>query len=100
MRCCGLEEQGLIARQLDPNDRRSFTIHLTDLARTQIRENAPQHVAFLNQLCAGLSPDESSILLSLLAKLRQSLLQYTAVDDCHTVNSAPSVSVHAGSMRS
>lgn len=78
----GLEDQGLIERQLDSRDRRSFTIHLTEMGRAQIRENAPQHVAFLNQLCAGLQPAESGLLLELLAKLRASLVQYADLDDC------------------
>lgn len=85
----GLEDQGLIERRLDPADRRSFTIHLTALGRTQIRENAPQHVAFLNQLCAGLQPDEGRLLLDLLAKLRVSLMQQADLDDCRAGSSRP-----------
>lgn len=80
----GLEGQGLIERQIDQDDRRSFTIHLTDLGRSQIRENAPQNVAFLNQLCAGLRPDETSALLGLLAQLRASLMEYAPCGDWRT----------------
>lgn len=84
----GLEDQGLVERRLDQEDRRSFTIHLTELGRTQIRENAPQHVTFLNQLCAGLLPDERSALLQLLAKLRASLMQHAVFADCRTTTTS------------
>lgn len=79
----GLEERGLIERQLDEKDRRSFTIRLTALARTQIRENAPAHVAFLNQLCADLSKQEMATLLDLLMRLRQSLLKQANPNACY-----------------
>lgn len=102
----GLEDQRLIERRLDPTDRRSFTIHLTELGRTQIRENAPQHVAFLNQLCASLLPEESNTLLDLLTKLRASLMQHAAVHDCRPETTsqpqtaaAPPMPVHAGETR-
>lgn len=78
----GLEDQGLVERRLDQDDRRSFTIHLTDLGRSQIRENAPEHITFLNQLCAGLRPEERSTLLDLLARLRASLMQHAALGEC------------------
>ncbi len=78
----GLEEQGLIERQLDPNDRRSFTIRLTDLARAQVRAKTPTHVHFLNRLCADLSETEAETLLQLLARLRQSLLAFAGPEAC------------------
>lgn len=78
----GLEEQGFIERQLDQHDRRSFTIRLTELARTQVRESAPAHVAFLNQLCADLSAQETETLLGLLMRLRRSLLKQAAASAC------------------
>lgn len=78
----GLEEQGFIERQLDQQDRRSFTIRLTELARAQVRENAPAHVAFLNQLCADLSEQETATLLGLLTRLRRSLLKQAAANAC------------------
>ena len=95
----GLEDQGLIERQLDQHDRRSFTIRLTELARTQIRENAPAHVAFLNQLCADFSEQETETLLDLLMRLRQSLLRQTGPNACEDgafVNDALSETQSAG----
>lgn len=84
----GLEDQGLIERRLDQEDRRSFTIHLTALGRSQIRNNAPQHIEYLNQLCAGLQPNESRMLLELLGRLRTSLMQHAAPGDCRVRSEA------------
>lgn len=78
----GLEDQGLIERRLDAHDRRSFTIRLTELSRSRIREQAPSHVAFLNQLCGDLSAAETATLLELLARLRQSLLSQAGPEFC------------------
>ena len=78
----GLEDQGLIERRLDAHDRRSFTIRLTDLGRSRIREQAPSHVAFLNQLCRDLNAAETATLLELLARLRQSLLSQAGPGVC------------------
>jgi len=69
----GLEEQGLVERTLDSDDRRVFHIHLTDAGRAMVRETAPQHLAFLNTLIEGLTPDERVQLIQLLGKLRRSL---------------------------
>lgn len=70
----GLEEQGLVARSLDPADKRVFRIHLTDAGRALIRETVPEHVAFMNRLVGGLTPDERARLGELLEKLHRSLI--------------------------
>ncbi len=69
-----LEEQGWILRELDPADRRSFRIRLTEAGRALVQETAPVHVDFLNQLASGLSPEETRQLRALLCKLRDSLV--------------------------
>lgn len=69
----GLEEQGLVARELDREDKRVFRIHLTDEARRLVRENAPEHIAYLNALAGGLSGEERAQLIGLLEKLVESL---------------------------
>lgn len=68
-----LEEQGLIERSLDPTDRRVFHIRLTEAGRAIVRDTAPEHIAFLNHLAAGLSAEERSQLAALLEKLHASL---------------------------
>lgn len=69
----GLEEQGMIERALDQEDRRFFRIRLTDAGREQIQTRAPVWLERLNGLSAGLSPDEKAELIRLLAALHGSL---------------------------
>jgi len=76
-----LEEQGLIERELDPDDRRQFRIRLSGVGRTLIRNATPGHMAFLNQLTAELTPDEREQLKALLAKLHRSLLAHGQVNE-------------------
>jgi DNA-binding MarR family transcriptional regulator len=70
----GLEEQGLIERALDPDDKRAFRIRLTDAGRQVVQTTGPGHIAFVNSLAAGLSAEEKAQLMELLEKLRRSLV--------------------------
>ena len=69
-----MEEQGLIERTLDPDDRRGFQIRLTDAGRQVVQASAPGHIAFLNELAAGLTAEERAQLAQLLEKLHRSLV--------------------------
>jgi DNA-binding MarR family transcriptional regulator len=69
----GLEEQGLVERELDRDDKRVFRIRLTEEARRLVRETAPEHIAYLNALSSGLTADERQQLIGLLEKLAGSL---------------------------
>jgi DNA-binding MarR family transcriptional regulator len=71
----GLEDQGLIARQLDENDRRVFWITLTPHGRTVIHETAPGRIERMNQLVSRLSPEEQAQLCDLLARLYRSMIE-------------------------
>ncbi len=71
-----LEDQGLIQRSLDPNDRRQFNIRLSPGGRELVKAATPEHVGFLNQLIADLSSEEQSQLADLLVKLHQSVLSH------------------------
>ncbi|MBB5374722.1 DNA-binding MarR family transcriptional regulator [Deinococcus metalli] len=64
-----LEERGLLTRTLDPDDRRSWRIALTDAGRDLVRTHLPEHLAFERQLLAALTPDETAALEALLRKL-------------------------------
>ncbi len=75
----GLEDQGLIERTLDADDHRSFRIRLTAAGREVVQNTAPQHMACLNQLAAGLTPDERGQLIALLQKLYGSLVGNAAL---------------------
>jgi DNA-binding MarR family transcriptional regulator len=69
----GLEEQGFIEREIDPDDLRVFRIHLTDPGREHVTRTAPQRIEGINHLLADLSPEEIEQLLVLLTKVRRSL---------------------------
>jgi DNA-binding MarR family transcriptional regulator len=69
----GLEEQGFIEREIDPNDLRVFRIHLTDAGREHVTRTAPQRIEGINQLLADLTPEDIEQLKALLNKVRRSL---------------------------
>ena len=72
----GLEEQGLIERTLDPEDRRGFRIRLSEAGRRLIADTAPLHLRYLNELASGLAPDEQIQLTELLQKLYRVLAEH------------------------
>lgn len=76
-----LEEQGLIIRELDPEDRRQFRIRLSDAGRALVRASIPGHIEFMNDLLAGLDEDEVAQLHTLLEKLIQSLTEHRSVGE-------------------
>lgn len=71
----GLEEQGLVKRELDRADKRVFRIRLTEAGRQAVNETAPEHVAYLNELAGGLNDAERAQLIGLLEKLYASLMR-------------------------
>jgi DNA-binding MarR family transcriptional regulator len=79
-----LEEDGLIARELDQDDRRQFRIFLTDAGRALVRSSAPSHAHMLNNLLAPLSLEEVSQLQHLLTKLHNALALHHAEGACQT----------------
>lgn len=81
----GLEEQGYIERALDAEDHRVFRIRLTAAGRKVVQSLAPERVAFMNQLAAGLSSEEKEQLIELLQKLRESIVAHAGLHSgpCH-----------------
>ncbi|CAN5873987.1 hypothetical protein BH10CHL1_BH10CHL1_44150 [soil metagenome] len=71
-----LEEQGLIIRELDPQDRRQFRIHLSEAGRTLIQNGTPKFMTYLNKLTADLTGPEVEQLQALLWKLHGSLIHH------------------------
>lgn len=69
----GLEEQGLIARQAHPTDRRRVQIHITEAGQELVRQYAPPMGAFLDGLFDALTPNERDTLLTLLEKLQATM---------------------------
>lgn len=71
----GLEEQGLIQRDIDPTDKRIFRIQLTPHGRELMAIAAPLRIRHLNRLASGLTPEEQEQLYGLLVKLFRSLVK-------------------------
>lgn len=71
----GLEDQGLIERTLDPEDRRRFYIQLTDIGRETVEKLSPRMAVYVNEVFSALTPEERDTLLALLNKLRGILAQ-------------------------
>lgn len=70
----GLEEQGLIQRAIDPDDKRLFRIQLSERGRKVMAEAAPQRIQYLNCLVSGLTAGEKEQLFALLGKLYHSVI--------------------------
>jgi len=75
----GLEAQGLIARQLHPDDRRQWLVRLTPAGEALVRERAPEVAAFVSSLFDALSEQEQQTLLELLNKLYETLARRAEV---------------------
>jgi DNA-binding MarR family transcriptional regulator len=71
-----LEDQGLIERDLDRDDRRQFHIRLSAAGRDLIRSSTPSHMAHLNALVTDLSPSDIATLSELLQRLHISLMRH------------------------
>lgn len=76
----GLEEQGLIERCVDKEDRRFSRIHLSPLGREITTRITPKHMVQLNKLGSGLRDSEKEQLIRLLGKLFRSLIVNGAAD--------------------
>ncbi len=66
-----LEDDGLIERRLDENDRRRFNIALTEAGRQRVRQHANSHMQFVDHIFAAFSTEEMETLGALLQKLNQ-----------------------------
>lgn len=66
-----LEDDGLIERQLDQQDRRKFNIRLTDAGREKVRGHAGEHFMAIADCFKVLDKGEMETLSTLMAKLRQ-----------------------------
>ncbi|MCX7784342.1 MAG: MarR family transcriptional regulator, partial [Meiothermus sp.] len=65
-----LEAEGLVRREVDPRDRRSFTVKLTPKGRQVFAEMARVHEGWVIELFSGLSATEKDNLYALLGKLK------------------------------
>lgn len=64
-----LEDDGLIERRLDENDRRRFNIALTEAGRQRVRQHANSYMQFVDHIFAAFSAEEMETFGALLQKL-------------------------------
>lgn len=64
-----LEEDGLIERTLDPDDRRRFNIGLTDSGRALVSQHTRSHLETIDHCFSALTIEEKETLFQLLQKL-------------------------------
>lgn len=69
----GLERDGYVERQAEPNDRRVMMIELTQAGRSLLDRILPGHLARLSKMVSGLTRDEQRQLVELLKKVREGL---------------------------
>jgi DNA-binding MarR family transcriptional regulator len=69
----GLEDQGLICRENDLEDRRIYRLKLTETGRSIIKDKVPNMVKDMNDTASGLTLEEQHQLKDLLEKLSKSI---------------------------
>jgi len=69
-----LEQAGLVERRRDPADRRVWQIFLTDAAAPVVDELHVIGGALLEQAMSPLTPEEGRQMISLLSKVRETLI--------------------------
>lgn len=68
-----LEKEKLVQRQVGVNDRRSFTVKLTQAGRDAFVDMAVAHEAWVANMFSGLTESQQSQLYTLLGALKQNL---------------------------
>jgi DNA-binding MarR family transcriptional regulator len=66
-----LEELGFVRREVDPNDRRSSLVHLTEAGTRHIAETRNRKTAYLASRLADLSKDDVALLEAALPVLER-----------------------------
>lgn len=79
----GLEEQGLVERTIDPEDKRGFNIRITPAGRERITTTMPERVRLINGLTTVLTGAEKQHMITLLEKLRHSIITSRHGVTCH-----------------
>jgi DNA-binding MarR family transcriptional regulator len=68
-----LEQEHLVARVPDPNDRRAYSVTLTTAGRRAFAEMAVVHEGWVAELLSEISADDKGTLIALLAQMKQHL---------------------------
>ncbi|MEA1065099.1 transcriptional regulator SlyA [Erwinia sp. HR93] len=75
-----IEEKGLISRHTCANDRRAKRIKLTEKAEPIIDEMERVIAKTRREILAGITPQEESLLINLIARLEQNINQLRSRD--------------------
>ena len=76
----GLEQEGLVLREVDPSDRRVFRVRLTAEGQRQFRRMAAEHEQWIIALLEGMSERDKQQLARLLGELKQHVSGTGAVE--------------------
>jgi DNA-binding MarR family transcriptional regulator len=68
-----LEDEGLVERDLDKEDRRKFNIRLTEAGRALVSEHASKHMRIIAGCFSTLNGDEQEALSQILNKLGENI---------------------------
>ncbi|MCA0757488.1 MarR family transcriptional regulator [Paenibacillus sp. N4] len=71
-----LERKQLVRRAVNPNDRRSQLLYVSDQGRNMARTLAPIEAAFVNHLLTDVSEDEIDAFKRFIAKINRNALQF------------------------
>ncbi len=74
-----MENEELVIRRLNPNDRRSFQISITDKGRKLYRAMASDYAIWVASAMEEISGQEREVLLQLLQRLKKAQNQVTKV---------------------
>jgi DNA-binding MarR family transcriptional regulator len=66
-----LEQEKLVVREADPNDRRSCSIKLTPAGRRAFARMASVHEGWIEELLGGLSAADKSQMMQLLSRMKE-----------------------------
>ncbi len=70
----GLVKKGLVARVVNPDDRRCMNIKLTDEGYAMLETAFPMASGFQNELVQGVSDDDKAVTVQVLKKLAATLM--------------------------
>lgn len=80
----GLEQEALLERVADPDDRRKILIHITSAGREMLHSMLPDYYVRIGRLMAPLTCSERDDLIRLLHTVNGSLPAFLAVDNVTT----------------
>ena len=81
-----LVKEGLVTREDDPDDRRSYRVALTPKGRKDFAMMAAEHEQWLGELLGGLPSADKEALYGQLGRLRVHLAQRKAAIDDDSTN--------------